>query len=47
MWIGVDLKTYIKTSTSLKEIELRAPNMLTILGSLANVVGGGDTYMTN
>ena len=40
MWLGVNLRTDIKKEDMcLKEIGLHAQNMLTILGSIANVIG--------
>ena len=54
MWLDVDLRTDTKKTClsknghqkdmSLKEIRLRAQNMLTILGSKVNMIWG--TYMT-
>ena len=44
MWFGVAPRTGTKKKC-LKEIGLRAPNMITILGSIANIFGG--TYMTS
>jgi len=43
MWLGMDLRTGTK-NTSLKENGLHAQNMLTILGSIVNMIG--VTYMT-
>ena len=41
MRLGVDLRTNAKKFIMcLKEIELRAENMLTIPGSIVNVIGG-------
>ena len=44
MWLGVDLKSDTK-KTCWKEAGLCAQNMLTILGSVVNMKGGGG-YMT-
>jgi hypothetical protein len=44
MWLGADLRIDIKKYICSIEIGLRAQSMLTILGSIANMIG--RTYMT-
>ena len=39
MWVGVDLRMDT-TKHMLKRIDLHAQNMLTILGSIINMMGG-------
>jgi hypothetical protein len=43
MWFGVDLRTRHHKDTCSKEIRLHAQNMLTILHSMLNTIGG-DLY---
>lgn len=46
MWLGAGLKMDTKKSMCLKEIGLHAQNMLTILSSIVNMIGGSYvTYM--
>ena len=40
VWSGVDLRTDLKKDMCLKDIELRAQNMLTNLGSIFSMIGG-------
>ena len=40
LWLGMDLNTDTKKDMSLEEIALCAQNMLTILGSILNMIGG-------
>ena len=44
MWLGVDLKMNTNKDMCLEEIGPHAQDMLTILDSIADVIG--DTYMT-
>ena len=40
VWSGVDLRTDLKKDMCLEDIELRAQNMLTNLGSIFSMIGG-------
>ena len=40
MWLGVDLKADAKKEMSSQEIGFHAQNMLSIWGSILNIIGG-------
>ena len=44
MWFGVAPRTDIEKKCALKKIKLRAQNVITILGSIVNIIGGWGLY---
>ena len=44
-WLIMDLKTHTNKICVPNEIGLRAQNLLTIMGSMVNMIGGGGTYL--
>ena len=44
-WLGAELRTNTRRTCDLKEIGLQAQNVLTILNSIVNTIGG--TYVTS